>query len=360
MPAPDDRAVSYSMKGIPLLAGAPRIAVIIVNYRTAELTLRCLAALAEERDELPGLKAVIVDGGSGDGSADKLREALALEDYRNWVSLIPLQLNGGFGWANNQAILTLARQPNPPDFVHLLNPDTEVRPGAVARLAEELRAEPRCGAVGSQLLTPEGAPAASAFRFPSAGREFIGAAQSEKLGRIFAIRSTVVRSEESVEVDWVTGASVMFRAEALKDSRLFDDGFFLYFEEVELMHRMRAHNWTVRHVPASRVTHIEGASTGVGATAAVRPLPDYWYRSRRRYFGLTGSRGALVASNIAWFAGNAIAQLRTLGGRTQMNNRVRIRDLLRSSRTPTHADQNSSAPSWGDPPGKLPAWMAEQ
>jgi N-acetylglucosaminyl-diphospho-decaprenol L-rhamnosyltransferase len=144
----------------------------------------------------------------------------------------------------------------------------------------------------------------------------------------------------------------------LKDSRLFDDGFFLYFEEVELMHRMRARNWTVRYVPASRVTHIEGASTGVGATAAVRPLPHYWYRSRRRYFGLTGSHGALAASNIAWFAGNAIAQLRTLGGRTPINNRVRIRDLLRSSRSPAHADRDSSAPSWGDPPGKLPAWMA--
>jgi len=88
--------------------------VVTVNYRTAELTKRCIAAVAKEREKLPLLRAVVVDGGSGDGSAAELAEALAHPDYSDWVEFLPLPINGGFAWANNQAILTLARQPQPP------------------------------------------------------------------------------------------------------------------------------------------------------------------------------------------------------------------------------------------------------
>ena len=95
----------------------------------------------------------------------------------------------------------------------------------------------------------------------------------------------------------------MFRAEALRDVGLFDDGFFLYFEEVELMHRMKAKGWTVRHVPQSRVVHIEGASTG---GPAARAQPRTWYESRRRYFALTGGVLSLVTANAGRLAGRAV------------------------------------------------------
>src|SRR5438270_6077357 len=146
------------------------VAVVTVNYRTPELTRRCITAIAKEREKLPSLRAVVVDGGSGDGSAAQLGEALAHPDYADWVEFLPLPIKGGFGWANNQAILTLARQENPPEFVHVLNPDTEVRPGAIAALIQELQANPDCGAAGSLLIGPDGHEAACAFRFPSPGR----------------------------------------------------------------------------------------------------------------------------------------------------------------------------------------------
>ena len=105
------------------------VVVVTLNYRTPGLTRRCLAALAKERDRLPRLRAVVVDGGSGDGSAEELAEVLGQPDYADWVEFLALPINGGYGWANNQAILSLARTPNPPEFVHILNPDTEVRKG---------------------------------------------------------------------------------------------------------------------------------------------------------------------------------------------------------------------------------------
>jgi hypothetical protein len=331
-----------------------RIAAVIVNYRTPELTMRCLAALKDELPAVPDLRAVVVDGGSADGSQAKLAEDVAQARYREWVSFLPLDINGGFGWANNQAILKLAREEREPDFIYLLNPDAEVTHGAVPALLEELLRHPRCAAAGSQLLNPDGSHAASAFRFPSVGREFINAAQSEKLGRLLGVASTVVDPGESVEVDWVTGASVMLRADALRESGLFDDGFFLYFDEVELMHRLRSRGWSVRHVPQSRVVHAEGSSTGLGAAA--RTLPRYWYESRRRYFALTRGRAGVLAANLAALAGSAVAGLKKLSGRSQSRRSARAADLVRSGFWPSGADTRQSAPGWDDASGRPPAW----
>ena len=151
----------------------------------------------------------------------------------------------------------------------MLNPDTEVEKGAVVELVRELQAHPRCGAAGSQLLSTDGSAAASAFPFPSKGHEFVNASLSERMGRMFGVGARSLQPETSSEVGWVTGASVMFRSTALRETGLFDDGFFLYFEEVELMRRLHAHGWTVRHVPESRVMHIEGASTGLAERGCI-------------------------------------------------------------------------------------------
>lgn len=318
--------------------------------------MQCVESLRSERKLLPKLRVVVVDGGSSDGSAAELARGLSRDRFRDWVSFLPLEINGGYGWANNQAILTLAQEEVPPEFVHVLNPDTEVSKGAVAMLVRELEMEPRCGAVGSQLFTPDGHRSASAFRFPSAGREFINAARSERLGRLLGIGSTVVESAESADVEWVTGASVMFRVEALRETGLFDDGFFLYFEEVELMHRMRTAGWTIRHVPESKVIHAEGASTGLGAESP-RALPAYWYQSRQRYFSLTGGRFAELCANLAWLAGRAVAMAKAATGMrpTQPNQRAADMFGVGSSRI---SNGRRSIPKWGDAPGNPPAWMA--
>jgi GT2 family glycosyltransferase len=336
-----------------------KIAVVIVNYATPELTLRSVAALAGERSFLPNLEAIVVDGGSPDNSADLIRDALTADEYRSWVSFLPLSLNGGFGWANNQAVLRLASEPHPPEFIYFLNPDAEVTGGAVAALAQELEVHSNCAVAGSQLLNPDGSNAASAFRFPSLGREFIGGAQSEKLGRLLGIPTGVIRSAERKEVDWVTGASVMFRSEALQECGLFDDGFFLYFEEVELMHRLHQHGWAVRHVPESRVFHLEGVSTGIGAATAERPHPAYWYRSRRRYFGLTGGRSAIIGAGLGALAGQCLAAVKRLLGRKQASNSFRALDLVRLGLIPERTDLRPSVPQWGDAPGRSPAWKIQ-
>jgi GT2 family glycosyltransferase len=336
---------------------APSLTAVIINYRTPDLVLQCLSSLLPERSWFPQLRAIVVDGGSGDSSAVKLVDTVGRAEFKEWVTFLELPINGGFGWANNQAILGLAAGDSPPDFIYLLNPDAQVSKGALAALVRELQSYPRAGAAGSQLLTADGRPGGSAFRFPSAGREFISAAQSEKLGRVFGIAPVVINLEGNSSVDWVTGASVLFRSEALRETGLFDDGFFLYFDEVELLHRMRRRGWLVRHVPDSLVTHIEGASTGIGSASDPRPWPEYWYRSRRRYFGLTGGRKGLIAANLAWAVGRLASVPVTLI-RRKRKGRTRASGVLLPL-WPAHEEVTASFPRFGDAPGNPPAWMQQ-
>lgn len=333
------------------------VAVVTVNYRTPELTMRCIAALANERKCLPKLQALVVDGGSGDGSADQLASSLADGRYASWVRFLPLPINGGFGWANNQAILTLARQSPRPEFVHLLNPDAEITPGAIFTLAKYLRSYPRAAAVGSQLLNADGTLAGSAFSFPSVRGEFSRGARTGLLARLLKVPAISIETSEAMEIDWVTGASVMFRLDALREVGLFDDGFFLYNEEVELMWRLRQAGWAVATEPASRVRHVGGAATGVSDRKAESRWPRYMFRSRTRFFGLTRGRLTTYAAYLAWLAGHAVWTTRRIlriGRGKAVGHQAR--DHLRNA-FPVKHDFIPAAASLDGELGKSPAWM---
>ncbi|QNN68646.1 glycosyltransferase family 2 protein [Sphingomonas lutea] len=342
-----------------------RIAVVTVNYRTSDLAIRCLEALAPERALLPKLKALVVDGGSADGSADRLTAFVAERVWTSWVTVVPLELNGGFGWANNQAILRLLKDEEPPDFIHLLNPDAEIEVGAVKALLDDLLAHPLAGASGSQLLSDTGELEGSAFTFPTLLGEFSRGAQTGIIDRLLSIPPVALPpASDSVDADWVTGASVMFRTEALRQVGLFDDGFFLYHEEVELMWRLRRAGWMIRHVPRSRVRHIGGAATGLqnaATSGSSRPRrPAYWYESRRRFFSLTRGRAAAAAAACLWLMGYVAWTVRRVFGLTRGGSVKReLWDELRLV-IPWRRDVPSESTRWDEPRSEIPAWMSRK
>jgi len=341
--------------------GTPRVTVVIVNYRTPELSLSCLAALSRERAAVPGLRAILVDGGSGDGSGERLAAAVAAPAFADWVTFLPLAMNGGFGWANNQAIRRALAGDAPPDYLHLLNPDAEVEPGALTRLVAALEAQPDAGSAGSLLLDHDGRRLGSAFRFPTITREFLRGAGTPLLDRLLRVAPITVEANDDVivEADWVTGASVLLRAAALRACGLFDEGFFLYFEEVELMHRLHAAGWRALFVPASRVRHIGGAATGVvDGASAQRKLPDYWFRSRRRFFARAYGPSAARASGLAWIAGKAVWDFRCrIGlGRAHAHAPGEREALIRNGLSASDTDRRSAVAAWDSAAGRLPAW----
>ena len=338
------------------------IAVVVVNYRTADLALSCLRAVAFERLALPRLRAIIVDGGSADGSVERLAHALEDPEFASWTSLLALPVNGGFGWANNQAMLLLLNGERPPEYIHLLNPDAILEPGAMLALVRCLHTHPSAAAAGSQLLDPDGSLSGSAFSFPTLRREFARGARTGLIERLLALRRDAEALQEVGEVDWVTGASVLLRASALREVGLFDDGFFLYHEEVELMWRLRRAGWTIMHEPRSRVGHIGGAATGVreGSTnVKIMPRrPAYWYQSRRRFFARSLGQPAASGALALWLAGHLFFRLsrpfRRGAAKTLLAHE--LRDQWKHARRHRSDGVAAVTPATASP-GPLPSWM---
>ena len=320
-----------------------------------------MQSLAAERVSISTLEVVLVDNASGDNSISIMSEGLADFIDEGFVKLMPLDLNGGFGWANNQALLMLSAREMPPEFVMLLNPDCTIESLAIKRLLDELLGSENTAVAGSQLLNPDGSWTGSAFRFPNIGREFVRGARMEMLGRLLSIAPTLITEETTCDADWVTGASCLIRTSALAKEGLFDDGFFLYFEEVELMFRLRQAGWKIRHVPASRVFHIGGASTGLreGKALSMPSFPLYWFQSRRRFLTLTYGPVRAWLSNIAWMAGVFIGLLRPIFDRSNAAPRdmADIRQMFSHGLWPGKADSQRAIARIGDSVGKPPHWM---
>ena len=341
-------------------SGDGRVTAVIVNYRTPALARECIAALRAEQQRLGWLSAIIVDGGSGDGS-DVLLDQETRGD-RGWLDFLPLPINGGYGWANNQAILHALQSAEPPEFILLLNPDAQVMPGAIEALRDHMAAHPDCGAAGSQLISPEGDLQVSAFRFPSLRSELAGGAQMSGLLRLLGEREPIVTDiTVPTPVDWVPGAGVLIRSAALRRAGLFDDGFFLYFEEVELMWRIKKAGFTVWSVPDSRIMHIAGAATGVRSSKDETPrtLPDYWFNSHRRLIvKMMGPRRARLAAAL-WLCGRAIgaARMRIQPGFARRRTAGATQGFRRAWRRDMAVDDDGRRVDWQSPPGAMPRWM---
>jgi GT2 family glycosyltransferase len=309
----------------------PRILVVLLNYRTADMTL--CAAEAALRD-MDGFDAdmVIVDNDSGDGSYEVLREA-ALQ--RGWadqakVRVVASGRNGGFGAGNNFGIQQNMSDGTEPDYVYCLNSDAFPDRGAIRALLDVLEADREVGLAGSYIHGPDGDPHQTAFRFPSIAGEFEGAARTGPISRL--LKNSIVPlplPEHTVPVDWLAGASVMMRRSMLDEIGCFDETFFLYFEETDLCRRAGLAGYKTMYVRESEVTHIGSVSTGMKEWGRT---PAYWFDSRRYYFVKNHGRAYATAATLAHVAGALLWRLRCLiSGRKPHAPERFLRDLIQHS-----------------------------
>lgn len=262
------------------------VVVVIVNFRTPELTIDCLRSLATERDSGENLRVNLVEGGSGDDSAAILSRAITENGWSSWVELIVSPRNGGFAYANNLGICAALERGAGPSAIWLLNSDTYLLPGALAPLRAVLEKCPDVGMVGSRLVYPDGQPQYSAFRFPTVWSEVLDGARSAFLGRLLVSKSVLLPlSEDLVEVEWIAGASMLIRCEVFSSIGYLDDNYFMYYEETDFCRRALNASWKTMYEPRSRVVHLVGQSSGVtGEQETKKRRPAYWFESRHRYF----------------------------------------------------------------------------
>ncbi len=274
------------------------IAVITVNYGTAELTIAAVESVLARDHGGRGVEMHVVDNASPGDDAARLAEA---HEARGWGDRVRLWLeteNHGFGRGNNLVLRELAGRETPPRYVFLLNPDAELVNEAVDRLARALEADPAAAGAGAGITGEDGKPAVACFRFPSLVRELIEKVDFGPLDRLVPRgRRPLPPERPEGEVDWVAGASVLFRLDALRKVGFFDPDYFLYYEEVDLMRRLREAGYRTLYVPQARVTHIAGAATNVAShDTRPKPRPAYLYQSWRMYFQKRHGRGYALAT----------------------------------------------------------------
>ena len=317
---------------------APTVGVVVVSYKSAALTVDCLRSIAAERAGAPlRIRCVVIDNASGDEPV--VAAAIAGNGWGDWARVVVAPRNGGFAYGNNLGLKEIERDGRV-DFVHLLNPDTVLRPGAIAALAGFLQAHPRAGIAGGVFENGDGSEWAIAFRFPSALGEIEQGVRLGLVSRLLASACVPMNMGASAApADWLSGASMMIRREVFERIGGLDETFFLYFEETEFCHRAKRAGWEVWYVPASRVVHIAGQSTKVTErNVGPKRLPSYWFDSRRLYFTLTRGRAyAAWADALAIVAGGAGLLKSALLGRLHGHVPHFLRDLWGHSALSGHA-----------------------
>lgn len=286
------------------------VLTIILNYRTPRMTLDAAeAALAAMEGIAGGL--VIVDNDSQDGSFEEMSAHVA---RRGWgqggrVRVIQSGRNGGFGAGNNVGIRAQLPDGQAPDYVYVLNSDAFPARDAIGALIDHLEATPEAGFAGSYIHGPGGETHLTTFRFPSVASEFEGAVRFGPVSRLLSARKVPLETPETTTpVDWLAGASLMMRQSVLDEIGLFDERFFLYFEETDLCLRAARAGHRTDFVPASRVAHIGSVSTGMKNWTRV---PGYWFDSRWHYFAKNHGVGYAGLAGLAHLAGGFLHWLRS-------------------------------------------------
>jgi N-acetylglucosaminyl-diphospho-decaprenol L-rhamnosyltransferase len=230
------------------------LSIVIVNWNVRELLRHCLSSIYQATEASFELEAIVVDNASGDGSVVMVGESFPQ------VHLIANDENLGFTRGNNQAIAQSRGR-----YVLLLNPDTEVVGGALSTMVQYMDTHPQAGALGPQLLYPDGSVQPSRRRFPTIATAFL---ESTVLQQWFpdnrVLRRYYIRDrgdDEVQEVDWVVGACLLARRQAIEQVGLLDEKFFMYSEEMDWCRRFKERGWRVVYLPTAQVIHHEAKSS---------------------------------------------------------------------------------------------------
>jgi N-acetylglucosaminyl-diphospho-decaprenol L-rhamnosyltransferase len=244
------------------------MAVIIVTYNSAGWIRACLHSVFAHLGRLVA-DVVVVDAESRDRTVD-----IVSSEFPE-VRLIRCR-NGGFGYANNRALMTCDAR-----YVLFLNPDTEILDGDLSDLVRGLDRRPKVGLIGVRQLNAAGDLDPTIRRFPSALRALGDNLRAERLPRrprwLGERETDLALYDCDSECDWTSGSFMLARREALESSGLFDERFFMYSEETDLCRRIKDAGWEVRHLPSMTIRHY-------GADVAINPsLESLQFHSRIAY-----------------------------------------------------------------------------
>jgi hypothetical protein len=239
------------------------LAIIIVSWNVRDLLRSCLSSLQRYPATEHTQRIIVVDNASSDKSVDMVRQ-----EFPD-VQLAVNGSNRGFTGGNNDGIHAaeewFAGADPASSFVLLLNPDTEVHPGALNTMLDFAKSHPQVGLIGPQLLYPDGSIQSSRRRFPTLMTSIFESTwllpyAPGKILDAFYMRD--VSDALTCDVDWVYGAAMLVRRSAYQQVGLLDEqAFFMYSEEVDWCKRLKNAGWKIVYLPQAGVIHYEGRSS---------------------------------------------------------------------------------------------------
>jgi GT2 family glycosyltransferase len=270
------------------------LSICLLNWNTREYLRACLQSIRDTSAELDP-EVIVVDNASSDGSAEMVRGEFPK------VRLIANEANLKYARGNNQALEAATG-----DLMLLLNPDVVVLPGAIQGLLAAMERHPKAGAVAPKLVHPDGSPQLSCRSFPDPAPllyEALGLARlfprSQRFG---AYRMSWWDQGDERTVDQPMASALMLRSAALEEVGAFDEGFPMFFNDVDLCRRLWDAGWEVWFAPEARAIHHVGGST----RQVRREMIAESHRSLLRYYE-KHYRGRL--NPIAYHATRALIRL---------------------------------------------------
>lgn len=283
-----------------------RIAAVILNYKTPELTLAAVRSLYDELDPIQD-RILIVDNCSNDGSLEYLNHAMASEVWPGRIDVLASNYNGGFSYGNNFAMSRVNA-----DAYLLLNSDAEMQSGAIKIMWKVLHTDVKRGLVGPLVCGDDGMAQVSCFVDRSPWNEFLTTAKTGSLTKLFGwfgVREVVLPpGGEPRDVDWLSFVCVLIRGSAYQEIGPMDDGYFMYREDNDYCRRARLKGWQVHYFPKARAMHLNKGWSG----KELARQPDFYYASRTRYFRKYYGVFGFILSNVLWTLGRLIHLFREL------------------------------------------------
>jgi N-acetylglucosaminyl-diphospho-decaprenol L-rhamnosyltransferase len=313
-----------------------KIAVSIINYKTVDLTLSCVQSVMADRasPDAPETEIIVVDNLSNDGSVETLRAWIAQNAPNGGVTLVESNSNSGFSGGHNQGI-----QAAKADAYLVLNSDAVIRPGFLAAMARAAAETPAAGMFGPRIEHENGEQAVSCFRAHNIASEVIRGAIFGPVTRLLSRFDVPLQMPPKPDqIAWASFACILIRADVIAQIGPMDEGYFLYFEDVEYSLRAGNVGWSIAYVPDASAMHMRGGSGPVASLKAARKrLPKYFYVSRSRMYYQIGGRPYLLAANLGWYLGRLLSFGRLLTGKPRVPaNGNEARDIWIGFGDPMH------------------------
>jgi GT2 family glycosyltransferase len=254
------------------------LSIIIVHYKTRELTLQCLRSIREFSPRVSH-EILLIDNGSQDGIG-----AAVAEQFPE-VRLIETGRNGGFSQANNLGIVNAHGK-----YLLLLNSDTKILEPVFDRLVQYLDSRSEVGCLGPQHVGGNGRHQVSYGKFPDLFSEVLRKIVDYQI----ALNDPNIRGylaefcSVEQEVDWVSGSCLLLRREALLQAGLLDETFFMYFEDIDLCKRFRDHGWKIVYCPMAKILHYSGQSVKENILAGLVAYRQSQIYFARKHYGRRG------------------------------------------------------------------------